>query len=98
MMPAQSRNCQNATTVPCADTENRLPPSAEFQEAGLLTNDTNSGHLPFLSRKLLEGCSLPDEVVSAREQRSHCDSFQNVVSKNARMFAIFDLIGRVAET
>ncbi len=49
-------------------------------------------------KRAREQSSLLDEVASVWEQPPGSYCFQNVVTKNPRMFAIFELIGRVAHT
>src|SRR5947208_2944296 len=48
--------------------------------------------------KALRERALLDEVVQLREQTTRSHSFRNVLSKNPRMHAIFDLIANVAQT
>jgi transcriptional regulator with PAS, ATPase and Fis domain len=55
-------------------------------------------HLPFTINQASEQCCLPDEVVSAREHLQHRYAFPNIVSTNARMCAIFDLINQLAHS
>lgn len=63
-----------------------------------LTKPPDPQHLCLLVKRALEERSLRDEVVALREQLQNKHSFKNVLSKNARMHEIFDLIGHVAST
>jgi DNA-binding NtrC family response regulator len=56
------------------------------------------GQLQLIIQQALDQRSLLEEVASVRQQLQSRYSFQNVVSKNPRMHAIFHLIGRVAQT
>lgn len=52
-------------------------------------------HLLYLVRRILERRRLIDELASLRQSMRYEHSFQNMVSKNARMRKIFDLIEQV---
>ncbi|MFT3879640.1 MAG: sigma-54 dependent transcriptional regulator [Gemmatales bacterium] len=63
-----------------------------------LTKPPDPQHLCLLIQRALEERSLRDEVSALRAQLQSKHSFKNVLSKNARMHEIFDLIGHVAAT
>jgi DNA-binding NtrC family response regulator len=63
-----------------------------------LTKPADPQHLVFMVRRALEKRALQDEVAALRQQIDGRTSFQNVLSKSARMMDIFDLIAHVADT
>ena len=63
-----------------------------------LTKPADPQHLCLLVKRALDERALRDEVLALREQLQSKHSFKNVLSKNARMHEIFDLIGHVAST
>ena len=63
-----------------------------------LTKPPNPNHLCLIIRRALQERTLQDEVNSLREQLQDRYSFQNMLTKNAKMHAIFDIIGHVAQT
>jgi DNA-binding NtrC family response regulator len=63
-----------------------------------LTKPVDPQHLCLLVERVLRERALQDEVVALRRQIDKRYSFHNVLSKNARMVEVFDLISQVAET
>ncbi len=63
-----------------------------------LTKPADPQHLCLLVERALKQRALQDEVNLLRRRLSDTHSFQNILSKNARMVEIFELIGQVAET
>ncbi|MFO0968896.1 MAG: sigma-54 dependent transcriptional regulator [Gemmataceae bacterium] len=63
-----------------------------------LTKPVDVDHLRLLVDRALRERALQDEVVALREQLQTRYSFQNVLSKNPRMHAVFELINNVAYT
>jgi DNA-binding NtrC family response regulator len=63
-----------------------------------LTKPADPQHLCLLVQRALRERALQDEVVALRAQLQGAHSFQNVLSKNARMLDIFELIGHIATT
>src|SRR5262249_18111331 len=63
-----------------------------------LTKPADPQHLVYMVRRALEKRALQDEVAALRQQLDGRTSFQNVLSKSARMMDIFDLIAHVADT
>src|SRR5262245_43290796 len=63
-----------------------------------LTKPADPQHLVMMVRRALEQRALQDEVAALRQQLDGRTSFQNVLSKSARMMEIFDLIAHVADT
>lgn len=63
-----------------------------------LTKPADPQHLCLLVKRALDERTLRDEVLALREQLQGKHSFKNVLSKNARMHEIFDLIDHVAST
>jgi DNA-binding NtrC family response regulator len=63
-----------------------------------LTKPPNPQHLCLVIRRALQERALLDEVTSFREQIRDRYSFHNIVTKNARMLGVFDLIANVAQT
>jgi DNA-binding NtrC family response regulator len=55
-------------------------------------------HLRLVVDRALRERALQDEVVALREQLQTRYSFQNILSKNPRMHAVFELINNVAQT
>jgi two-component system response regulator AtoC len=55
-------------------------------------------HLRLILERVFRERALADEVVALREQLQMRYSFQNVVSKNPAMLAVFELINNVAHT
>ena len=64
----------------------------------LLSTRGDVASLRFAIKRALKRCGLPDEIVSVREELPRRPTLPNVVSKNPRMSAIFDLINRLART
>lgn len=63
-----------------------------------LTKPADPQHLCLLVKRALDERALRDEVVALREQLQSRHSFKNILSKNARMLEIFELIGHIATT
>jgi DNA-binding NtrC family response regulator len=63
-----------------------------------LTKPIDLEHLRLVVERALRERSLQDEVVYLREQLRSRHAFQNILSKNPRMHAIFELINNVANT
>lgn len=63
-----------------------------------LTKPADPQHLCLLVKRALEERALRDEVISLREKLQARHSFKNVLSKNAKMHEIFELIGHVASS
>jgi DNA-binding NtrC family response regulator len=55
-------------------------------------------HLLLVVRRALAERTLKDEVAFLREQLQERYKFQNIISKNPRMHAVFELINNVAQT
>jgi len=66
--------------------------------ADFLSKPIEIEHLLLVLRRTLHERALQDEVVALREQLHSRYSFRNILSKNPRMHAVFELIGRVAQT
>jgi DNA-binding NtrC family response regulator len=63
-----------------------------------LTKPIDPDHLRLVIRRALRERSLQDEIIYLREQMQQRYSFQNIISKNPQMHAIFELINNVATT
>jgi DNA-binding NtrC family response regulator len=63
-----------------------------------LTKPIEIQHLRLVVQRALRERTLQDEVTNLREQLQRRYSFQNMLSKNPRMHAVFELINRVATT
>jgi DNA-binding NtrC family response regulator len=63
-----------------------------------LTKPVDPQHLRVAVQRALRERQLLDEVVYLREQLQGRYSFKNIISKNPRMHAIFELISNVAHT
>jgi DNA-binding NtrC family response regulator len=63
-----------------------------------LTKPLDLQHLLLVVQRALRERILQDEVVQLREQLQSRYSFQNILSKNRRMHAIFELISNLAHT
>jgi DNA-binding NtrC family response regulator len=63
-----------------------------------LTKPIDFDHLLLVIRRALAERTLKDEVAHLREQMQERYSFQNIISKNPRMHAVFELINNVAQT
>jgi DNA-binding NtrC family response regulator len=63
-----------------------------------LTKPIDIDHLKLVLRRALRERELQDEVTSLREELHGRYSFHNILSKNPRMHAVFELIGHVAQT
>ncbi len=63
-----------------------------------LTKPIDPDHLRLVIRRALRERSLQDEILYLREQMQLRYSFQNIISKNPQMHAIFELINNVAQT
>ncbi len=63
-----------------------------------LTKPLDIHHLQLVVRRALEERCLRDEVVQLREQLQKRFSFHNIISKNPKMHAVFELISNVAQT
>jgi DNA-binding NtrC family response regulator len=63
-----------------------------------LTKPPDPQHLCLILQRALRERTLLDEVASLREQLQGRHAFQHVLSKNPRMYQIFELITHIAET
>jgi DNA-binding NtrC family response regulator len=63
-----------------------------------LTKPIDFHHLSVVVKRALAERTLQDEVAYLREQLQSRYSFQNILSKNPRMHALFELIKNVAQT
>ena len=69
-----------------------------FGAYDFLTKPLDIQHLRLVVKRALEERSLRDEVVQLREQLQKRYCFQNILSKNPKMYGIFELINNVAQT
>lgn len=63
-----------------------------------LTKPPKAEHLCLIVRRALQERTLLDEVTSLRERLHNRYSFHNILTKNPKMHAVFELIGHVAQT
>jgi DNA-binding NtrC family response regulator len=63
-----------------------------------LTKPVEAAHLWLVIDRALRDRALQDELATLRDELQRQYSFQNILSKNTRMHAIFELIGNVAQT
>jgi DNA-binding NtrC family response regulator len=63
-----------------------------------ITKPIDFQHLKLMVQRALHARELVDEVMYLREQLQDRTKFQNIISKNPRMHAIFELISNVAHT
>jgi DNA-binding NtrC family response regulator len=63
-----------------------------------LTKPIDFQHLRLVVKRALDERTLRDEVSQLREQLQKRYSFHNIISKNPRMHAVFELISNVAQT
>jgi DNA-binding NtrC family response regulator len=63
-----------------------------------LTKPIEVDHLRLILQRALRERALQDEVVTLRNRLQAQYAFQNILSKNPRMHAIFELISHVAQT
>ena len=63
-----------------------------------LTKPIDFQHLLLVVKRALHERVLQDEVVNLREQLKSRYTFHNILSKNPRMHAVFELISNVAQT
>ncbi len=89
---------QESAAVGGAESRERLQKDEKGMQDEFLTEAVGEGHLPIVLQRALDQRSLLAEVASVRQHLQNRYAFQNVLSKNPRMYAIFDLIGRVAQT
>ncbi len=97
-MSVLSRKCQEVEVGGGSNGRDRLQPCNEVLADENLTTAVDVGHSRFVVKRPLDERSLVDEVALVREQLRSGYSFQNVISTNPRMVAIFELIGRIAHT
>jgi len=88
---------QEVVAVRDPDDCDRLPPCKEVLEDDALPT-IDGAHLQLVIKRALNPCFQPDDVVSVRGPLQHRCALPYVHSKNARMSAIFDLIGRLTHT
>jgi DNA-binding NtrC family response regulator len=62
-----------------------------------LTKPIDIEHLRLVVQRALNERTLQDEVAQLRQQLKNSYSFHNILSKNARMHAVFELIKNVAD-
>ncbi|MBI3412142.1 MAG: sigma-54-dependent Fis family transcriptional regulator [Planctomycetes bacterium] len=63
-----------------------------------LSKPVDKQHLRLVVERVLRERRLQDEVAYLREQLQQRFSFHNIISKNPRMHAVFELISNVAQT
>ncbi|MBL8798398.1 MAG: sigma-54-dependent Fis family transcriptional regulator [Planctomycetia bacterium] len=63
-----------------------------------LTKPIDMAHLRLVLQRALRERALQDEIAALRTQLQDRYSFQNVLSKNARMHAVFELVRNVADS
>jgi len=63
-----------------------------------LTKPIDHQHLKLVVQRALRERTLQDEVVQLREQLQSRYSFHNIISKNPRMHAVFELISNLSHT
>jgi DNA-binding NtrC family response regulator len=63
-----------------------------------LTKPIDPDYLRLVIRRVLRERSLQDEIIHLRELMQQRYTFQNIISKNPQMHAIFELINNVAQT
>jgi DNA-binding NtrC family response regulator len=63
-----------------------------------LTKPIDPDHLRLVVRRALRERALQDEILYLREQMQQRYSFENIISKNPQMHAIFELVNNVAQT
>ena len=63
-----------------------------------LTKPIDVEHLRLVVERALRERALQDEVARLRQQLETTYSFHNILSKNPRMHAVFELISNVADT
>jgi DNA-binding NtrC family response regulator len=63
-----------------------------------LTKPLDFQHLSLIIERALRERTLQDEVAQLREQLQSRFSFHNILSKNSKMHAVFELISNVAQT
>jgi DNA-binding NtrC family response regulator len=63
-----------------------------------LTKPIDIQHLRLVVQRALRERTLRDEIASLRERLQQQYSFHNILSKNPRMHAVFELISNVAQT
>jgi DNA-binding NtrC family response regulator len=63
-----------------------------------LTKPIEIQHLRLVMQRALRERTLQDEVANLREQLQNRYSFHDILSKNPRMHAVFELISRVAQS
>jgi two-component system response regulator AtoC len=66
--------------------------------ADFLTKPIDVDHLTLVLQRVLRERALEHEVAALRARLQDRHSFQNILSKNPRMEAVFELIGHVART
>jgi len=64
----------------------------------VLTKPIDLEHARLVVQRVLRERRLRDEISALREKLQQQYSFRNIISKNPRMHAIFELIGNVAQT
>jgi DNA-binding NtrC family response regulator len=70
----------------------------QFGAFDFLTKPIDVQHLLLVIQRALEQRRLQDEIASLREQLRGRHAFHDVVSKNPRMHAVFELINNIAAT
>jgi DNA-binding NtrC family response regulator len=66
--------------------------------ADFITKPIDLEHLHLVLERALRERTLQDEVAALREELQSRYAFQNILSKNPRMHAVFELIGNLANT
>jgi DNA-binding NtrC family response regulator len=63
-----------------------------------LTKPPDPQHLCLLVQRALRERAMQDEVMDLRQQLGSRHSFQNVLSRSAKMYDVFELIGHISDT
>ncbi len=95
----QKRN--TATTVIVMTSHGSLDEAVQAMRLGaydFIAKPIDLQHLRLVVQRVLRERRLVDEVASLREQLQNQYSFRNIISKNPRMHAVFELISNVAQT
>jgi len=95
----QKRN--TATTVIVMTSHGSINEAVQAMRLGaydFIAKPIDLQHLRLVVQRVLRERRLVDEVSSLREQLQNQYSFRNIISKNPRMHAVFELINNVAHT
>jgi DNA-binding NtrC family response regulator len=97
----QSRQCQLPVTTIVMTGYGSIDQAVQAMRLGaydFLTKPVEPEHLQVVIDRALRERGLMDELVQLREQIRSQFTFQNMLSKNPRMHAVFELIKHVATT